>query len=101
MSDEEIKLPPTPIEHAHTIRYRRAMKDMQIKLSQAFGVPIRYIGDASFGYGYEDRYACTCVFKDKQCCYIGPETWCDKTAQRCIALDNLINYRGGPRMPAP
>jgi hypothetical protein len=39
---------------------------------------------------------CWCCFKDKQCGYVGPETYCDKTIDRCRELGNEINFRGWP-----
>lgn len=44
---------------------------------------------------------CPCLFKDQRCRYVGAEMWCDKTFERCRALDNVINFRGGYPQPIP
>lgn len=33
-------------------------------------------------------------FKDAYCGYSGTETWCDRSWERCLALDNHNNHRG-------
>lgn len=37
-------------------------------------------------------------FKDCRCGYIGEETVCDRTFDRCKALGNQVNFRGFPQM---
>jgi hypothetical protein len=41
-------------------------------------------------YGAE----CRATFKSTRCGYVGAETWCDHSWERCIALNNKINFRG-------
>ncbi len=39
------------------------------------------------------------VFKGTECQYAGPESWCDRTYTRCVALTNTANF-GGERWVA-
>jgi len=43
---------------------------------------------------------CQWAFTSTECGYLGPETWCDKTYDRCTVLANIVNYGGFPFLPS-
>ena len=43
-------------------------------------------------------YKCPWRFKDSNCGYTGGATWCDKTYERCRALQNTANFGGFPHL---
>lgn len=43
---------------------------------------------------------CSWQFKSSECKYGGVETWCDQSWERCITLENELNYGGFRWIPA-
>lgn len=42
---------------------------------------------------------CMWTFKGSQCSYVGAETWCDHSWERCVTLTNKVNFGGFKWLP--
>lgn len=42
---------------------------------------------------------CYLVFKSAECGYVGAETWCNRTWERCKALSNQVHFPGFRHLP--
>lgn len=43
---------------------------------------------------------CQWIFKSSQCGYSGSETWCDHSWERCVELNNKLNFGGFRWLPS-
>ena len=44
--------------------------------------------------------SCPWGFKETECGYVGAETWCDQSYERCLALSNTDNFGGFRFLPS-